>query len=182
MDKKMILKEIEKQSKEMSWPIIGPQKGKLLEKIVEYYQPKNILEVGTLVGYSSILMSLKLPAQGKITTIEINPKVASVAKKNFEKAGLKKTIKLVVGDAMAAIPKLQGPFDLLFLDGAKDEYYSYILLAENKLSPSAIVVADNVKLFEYELRDYLDYVRVNKNFDSEYYEFDDDAMEVSFKV
>ncbi len=182
MDIKKVLKDIEKNAKKMSWPIVGPKKGKLLEKLIKHYKPKNVLEVGSLVGYSAILMAQHMPEDGKIVTIEKSPKMAALAKENFAKAGFKKSIDLMVGDAMSVIPKLEGPFDIVFLDAAKDEYYNYLLLAENKLSPSAIIVADNVKIFETELRDYLDYVRINKNYESENYEFGNDAMEVSFKV
>ena len=181
MDTKKVLKDIEKNAKKMAWPIIGPKKGKLLEKIVKHYQPKTILEIGSLVGYSSILMGQHLPDKGKIITIEKNPANAALAKENISKAGLKKSINLMVGDAMGVIPKLEGPFDLVFIDAEKDDYYSYLLLTENKLSPNAIIVADNVKLFENEMRDYLDYVRVNKNYESENYDFDSDAVEVTFR-
>jgi len=182
MDAKKVLKDIEKNSKKMSWPIVGPKKGKLLEKLIKHYKPKNVLEVGSLVGYSTILMAQHLPKGGKLTTIEINPEFGAIAQKNLDKAGLKKSVDLMLGDAMSVIPKLTGAFDMVFLDAAKDEYYNYLLLAENKLSPNAIVVADNVKIFEDELRDYLDYVRQNANYNSENYEFGDDAMEVSFRV
>ena len=180
MDPKKVLKDIEKEAKKMSWPIVGSKKGKLLKQLIKFYQPKNILEVGCLVGYSSILMSQSLPKDGKITTIEINPEIAKVAKSNFEKAGVKKLIDLEVGDAMKVIPKLSKTFDFVFLDAEKGEYYSYILLIENKLAPNAIIVADNVKMFENEVRDYLDYVRLNSHYESENFDFGNDAMEVSF--
>ncbi|MDP3883234.1 MAG: O-methyltransferase [Candidatus Staskawiczbacteria bacterium] len=175
-----LLKEIEQKAKSELLPIVGRKKGKLLVELVKKYKPQNILEIGTLVGYSSILMSQHLSKTGKITTIEINPKAASIAKENFEKAGTK-NVSLVLGDAMKAIQNLDGPFDFVFLDAEKDEYYNYLLLIENKLSQKAIVVADNVKLFEDELRDYIEYVKGSDNYKSETHEFGDDAMEVSFK-
>lgn len=182
MDVKKVLNEIEKNAKEMSWPIVGSKKGKLLEKLVKEYKPKNILEVGCLVGYSAILMGQHLKKDGKITTIEKSHNASEVAKENFEKVGLQKLIKLIEGDAMGIIPKLEGPFDMVFLDATKDEYYNYLLLAENKLAPKAIIVADNVKIFESDMKDFLDYVRAGKNYESETYDFGDDAIEVSFKV
>jgi predicted O-methyltransferase YrrM len=175
-----VLKEIEDKSHEISLPILGRRKGKFLASLVKKYKPKNILEVGSLVGYSSIIMSRYLPTKGRITTIEINPKAALLAKENFLKAD-KKNINLILGDAMKAIPNIEGPFDLVFLDAQKDEYYNYLLLAENKLSPNAIIVADNAKIFADEMRDYLEYVRDRKKYRSETYEFGDDAMEVSFR-
>jgi predicted O-methyltransferase YrrM len=175
-----LLKEIEGNAKEMFLPIIGRKKGKLLEALVKQYQPQRVLEIGTLVGYSAILMNQHMPKNGTITTVESNAKAASVAKINFEKTRAK-NISLIFGDAMKVIPGLSGPFDFVFLDAKKDEYYNYILLIENKLSEDAIIVADNIKMFEDEVRDYLEYVRESENYKSETYDFGDDAMEVSFK-
>ena len=181
MSAKKILKEIEHQARTDFLPIVGPHKGKLLEKIVKERKPKNILEIGSLIGYSSILMSQHLQKDSKIITIEINGNSAKIAEENIKKAGANKIIEVIHGDAMKIIPKLTRIFDFLFLDAQKDEYYNYILLAENKLSPNAIIVADNTKIFEKEMEDYLDYVRVNEHFMSESYDFGEDAMEVTFK-
>ena len=178
---KKVLQDIEKKAKKMSWPIIGPEHGKILEKLIGERKPKRILEIGSLVGYSSILMSQYLPKSAKITTIEINPKFALLAQKNFKKAGVESLIEIITGDAMKVMPKLQDNFDMLFLDAAKDECYNYILLAENKLSPRVVVVADNVKIFENDMQDYLDYVRNSGKYESEKFDFGADAMEVSFK-
>ncbi len=178
---KQVLKKIEKEAEAASWSIIGPEKGKLLEKIVKTYKPKNILEVGSLVGYSAILMGQHLPKGGKITTIEIKEKVIPIARENLKKAGVEKSVQVLNGDAMKVIPKLDEKFDMVFLDAEKEEYYSYLLLAENKLDSRAIVVADNVKLFENEVRDYLEYVRENDKYESQNFDFDHDAVEVSFK-
>lgn len=175
------MREIEEKSKEIFLPIIGRKKGRLLEDLIKKYQPKKVLEIGCLVGYSSILMSKHLPEGSKIITIEINPSAAAMAKENFEKVGVK-NIELILGDAMRVIPKLEGSFDFVFIDAEKDEYYSYLMLLEGKLSPKAILVADNVKIFGDEMRDYLEYIRESGNYTSENYEFGDDAMEVSFRL
>ena len=182
MDNKKLLKEIENYAKKNSLPIVGPEKGKLLEKIVKEYKPKRILEIGSLVGYSAILMSQHLQKDAKITTIEINKEAAKIAKENFKKAKVEKLIEFINDDAMAVIPKLTEKYDMLFIDAQKDEYYNYLLLAENKLAPSSIIVADNVKIFEHEMKDYLDYVRMNEHFQSENYDFGEDAMEVSIRL
>ena len=178
---KKILKEIEQEASKFNWPIVGVAKGKLLDKLVQEYKPKHILEIGTLVGYSAILMSQHLPKGGQIITIEINPDILPLARENFRKAGVKKKINIINDDAMKAIPKLPLEFDMVFIDANKDEYYNYILLAESKLSPNAIVVADNVKILEHDMKDYLDYVRYSKHYLSKTYDFGFDAMEVSFK-
>ena len=82
---------------------------------------------------------------------------------------------------MKVIPKLEDTYDMLFLDAAKDEYYNYLMIAEHKLSPKAIIVADNVGIFKDQVQDFLDYVRMNKNYESENYDFGSDAVEVSYK-
>lgn len=176
-----VLREIEEQAKHTFLPIIGPEKGKVLVDIVKKYQPKRILEVGTLVGYSTILMSQYLPRGRKIITIEINPQIAEVAKENFKRAGVDNLIDLKVGDALKIIPTLTGLFDLLFLDAAKEEYLNYLKLAEGKLSKNAIVVADNVGMFVNAMQDYLDYVRNSPKFESKTIDFGFDAVEVSLK-
>ena len=164
----------------MYLPIVGPEKGRLLEKVVKERKPKIILEIGSLVGYSAILMGQHLKKGSKLITIEINEDIAKIAKENVKRAGLEDRVEAISGDAMKIIPKLKGPFDFLFIDGQKDEYYSYMLMTENELAPSAIIVGDNLKSFEHEMMDYLDYVRVNSHFMSETYDFGDDAMEVTF--
>ncbi len=182
MTPKLILKEIEKSAGKKKWPIVNPIRGKLLAQLVKHYKPKNILEIGSLVGYSSILMAQNLQKGAKITTLEIDSKIAEIARKNLKKAGAEKSIELIVGDAMKTIPKLDGVFDMVFLDAVKDEYYSYLLIAENKLAPKAVIIADNVKIFEDELKEYLDYVRQSPNYESETFDFNQDAMEVSTRL
>lgn len=177
-----ILADIEEQSKYTFLPIIGPQKGKILVDAVKKHRPKRILEVGTLVGYSAILISQHLSESGKITTIEINPQIAKIAKENFKNAGVEKIIDLKIGDAIDIIPTLASPFNLLFLDAAKEEYLQYLKLAESKLSKNAVVVADNVGMFVDAMSDYLDYVRNSVKYESRTIDFGFDAVEVSQRV
>lgn len=176
-----VLKNIQEEAKYTFLPIIGPQKGRVLVDVVKQHKPKNILEVGTLVGYSAILMSQYLPKSSRITTIEINPQIAEIAAKNFKKAGVEKLIELKIGNAIGVIPTLINKFDLLFLDAAKEEYLQYLKLAEPKLEKDAIVVADNVGMFENAMKDYLDYVRNSPQFKSKTIDFGFDAVEVSRK-
>ncbi|MBI2326820.1 class I SAM-dependent methyltransferase [Candidatus Curtissbacteria bacterium] len=125
-----VLNKLEAQTKDQFLPIIGPVKGKVLVDVVKKHKPKRVLEIGTLVGYSAILMNMHLQRGSKITTIEIDPKTAIIAKSNFKKAGIAAMVDLKVGNALDVIPKLVGPFDLLFLDAAKEEYFDYLILAE----------------------------------------------------
>jgi predicted O-methyltransferase YrrM len=160
-----VLKSLERMGEKEFVPSIGPVKGKILAKIIRKHKAKTALEIGTLFGYSAILIASLLPNDGSrkkavVTTIEIDKKIASVAMKNVQKAGLSDKIDIMIGDAIETIPKLDQKFDLLFLDAAKDEYLRYLKLAEQKnLHKGSIVVADNVGVSEMQMLDYLEYVR-----------------------
>jgi predicted O-methyltransferase YrrM len=177
-----MLKDIERLADRHDLPIIGPEKGKVLVHALKRYKPRTVLEIGTLVGYSSILMSQYLPEGGTITTIEIDRDRAALAREHFKEAGVSERINLLTGPALKVIPRLRGPFDMLFLDAAKDEYYRYLKASESKLGEHAVVVADNVKMFEDQLHDFLDYVRNNGKYRSRTVDFGFDAVEVSEKV
>lgn len=173
-----ILEEIEEISKNQFLPIIGPVKGQVLAKLITKKRPKKILEVGTLVGYSAMLMAMHVP-KAKIITIEKSPGLAKIAKRNVAKAGLSKRIKVVQGDALEVIPRLRAGFDFIFLDAEKSEYLQYLRLAEIKMNKKCIVIADNVKIFANTLSEYLAYVR--KRYKSRACDFGFDAVEVSVK-
>jgi len=185
-----VLKSLEKTANKQFVPSIGPIKGKIIARIIKRYNPKNILEVGTLYGYSAILMAQRLAEDGKVVTIELDRLIASTARKNIAKAGLSDKIDIVVGNAVELLPKLNMKFDLLFLDAAKNEYLTYLKLAEEKaLEKGAIIVADNVEVSKNEMLDYLKYVRLSGLYKSETIdtrlEFTPnvrDAIEVSIKV
>jgi predicted O-methyltransferase YrrM len=127
-----VLRRLEKMAKNEFVPSIGPVKGRIITEIIKKYNPKNILEIGTLYGYSAILMATAAAAdtlqagEGKVVTIEIDRSVADIARKNVADVGLSEKINLIVGDALQVIPKLDLKFDLLFLDAAKDEYLKYL--------------------------------------------------------
>jgi predicted O-methyltransferase YrrM len=185
-----VLKSLEKTANKQFVPSIGPIKGKIIARIIKRYNPKNILEVGTLYGYSAILMAQRLAEDGKVVTIELDRLIAATARKNIAKAGLSDKIDIVVGNAVELLPKLNMKFDLLFLDAAKNEYLTYLKLAEEKaLEKGAIIVADNVEVSKNEMLDYLKYVRLSGLYKSETIdtrlEFTPnvrDAIEVSIKV
>jgi predicted O-methyltransferase YrrM len=160
-----VLRRLEKMAKNEFVPSIGPVKGRIITEIIKKYNPKNILEVGTLYGYSAILMAAAAAAdmrhaEGKVATIEIDRSVADIARKIIDDAGLSEKINVIVGNALEIIPKLDLKFDLLFLDAAKDEYLTYVKLAEDKaLNKGAVIIADNVEVSKNEMLDYLEYVR-----------------------
>lgn len=188
-----VLKSIEEIGKKQFIPSIGPIKGKIIAEIIKKHKPKCILEIGTLYGYSAILMANLVADDnyGKVVTVEIDKAFADIARRNIQDAGFQEKIDIIVGNALEVIPRLGYKFDLLFLDAAKDEYLRYLNLAEakNLIEKGDIVIADNVGVSRNEMLDYLDYVRNSGIYKSEtietMLEFTDDvkdAIEVSIKV
>ncbi len=175
-----VLEKIEALSKKQSGlPILGARKGKLLAEVVREAKPRHILEVGTLIGYSAILMAAELPPASRITCIELSADNAAKARRNFAEAGVADRIEVVVGSGKAVIPTLKGPFDFMFIDAAKEEYLDYLKAAEPKLAKNAIIVADNVGMFRKEVTPYLDHVKKGGGYTSETHDFGSDAVEVS---
>ena len=179
---KIVLRGIEKMTEREFLPIIGPDKGQVLVKVIRDSKPKRILEIGTLIGYSAILMAKELPADACLTTIEIHAGEAKLARENIEKAKLLPKIDVIVGDALEIIPKLTGKFDVVFIDAAKEEYYDYLKLIEKKLHKGSVVVADNAGIFADQMKKYLEYVRTSGRYTSEYKSFGEDGVEVSVKL
>ncbi len=182
MEGDAVLREIETLAKEAFLPIIGPKKGKYLVDTIRRFNVKNVLEVGTLIGYSAILMAKTLPQDGRIVTIEINPRSAKLAEENIRKAGLADKVEVHIGNAITVIPSINDKFDMVFLDASKGEYFDYIRLSEEKLKTGGVVFADNVKMFAHEMRDYLDYVRNSGRYQSEYFDVGFDGVEISTKL
>ena len=182
MKRDVVLGQIEELSERAYLPIIGPKKGKHLVDTVRRFKVKNVLEVGTLVGYSAILIASNLPQGGRVVTIEVKTKSARLAEENIKRAGLAYRIELYIGDALTVIPRIDGRFDMVFLDAAKNEYLRYLKLSEDKLETGGVVFADNVKTPSREMRDYLDYVRNSNRYSSEYVEVGYDGVEISTKL
>jgi predicted O-methyltransferase YrrM len=183
-----VMREIEEMGKKSFIPSIGPVKGKILAEVVRKHKPRKILEVGSLYGYSAILICKNSPANAEVTTVEKNPEHARVTEQNVERARLESQIKVIKGDAMEILSKLPGPFDLVFLDAEKTQYLDYLKAVEDKLHQGSVVVADNVGVFQDQMQNYLHYVRNTGRYRSRtvetLLEFSDttkDAMEVSEK-
>jgi predicted O-methyltransferase YrrM len=165
-----VLRSIEQEAPLKGLPIIGPVRGVLLDEVIKEHHPTKILEVGTLVGYSAIRMARLLKEGGRITCVELSPDFAKVAVSNLGKAGLAGMVEVLIGDAKKVLPRLEGSYDMIFLDAAKSEYLGYLKSCERLLHPGSVVVADNVKSHAEEVADYLDYVRNSGGFRSAYRE------------
>ena len=122
----------------------GQLQGQFLEIISKLVQPKRILEIGTMVGYSSICLAKGLAADGLLHTIEMREEDAALAKNNFIRAGLSDRIHLHVGNALDILPQLHEIWDLVFIDADKTGYDQYYRMVKPRLRSGGLVLADNV--------------------------------------
>ena len=139
-----ICNTIEKEAIADEVPIIRKEMGNLLKVLLQLVQPERILEVGTAVGYSSILMSENMPHNCTITTIENYDKRIPVAKNNFKRAGKEDVITLIEGDALEVLKTLDGPYDFIFMDAAKGQYINYLLDIKRVLRKGGLLISDNI--------------------------------------
>lgn len=139
-----ICNTIEKEAIADEVPIIRKEMGNLLKVLLQLVQPERILEVGTAVGYSSILMSENMPENCKITTIENYDKRIHVAKNNFKRAGKEDVITLIEGDALEVLKTLEGPYDFIFMDAAKGQYINYLPDVKRVLRKGGLLISDNI--------------------------------------
>jgi len=135
---------IEKEALADGVPIIRKEMGNLLKVLLLLKQPQKILEVGTAVGYSSILMSENMPQNCRITTIENYEKRIPVAKNNFKRAGKEEVITLLEGDAMDILKELDGMYDFIFMDAAKGQYINFLPELLRLMPGGGLLISDNV--------------------------------------
>ncbi len=125
-------------------PVISIESARLLEILTRTKKPQRILEFGTAIGFTSILMADGLTENGKIDTIEIDDSTALKAADNIKKAGLKEKINIIVGDAADVLLNIQQQYDFVFIDAAKGQYCRYYELCSHMVLPGGIIFADNV--------------------------------------
>jgi predicted O-methyltransferase YrrM len=127
---------------------VSPVQGKFLHLIARSHGARNILEIGTLGGYSTIWLGRALPANGRLITLEANPKHAEVARANIARADLAGAVEVRLGRAQETLPKLidekRGPFDLIFIDADKPGYPEYFHWSLKLARRGSLIVADNV--------------------------------------
>lgn len=139
-----LLTELRKKAEEDRVPIIRKEMESFIRVLFKLKEPKNILELGSAIGYSAILMSECISSDGKITTIENYDKRIIEAKENFKKAGKEDVITLLEGDALEIISKLDGEYDFIFMDAAKAQYINYLPHLIRLMPRGAILLTDNV--------------------------------------
>ena len=127
---------------------VSPNQGKLLSLIARIHGARAILEIGTLGGYSTIWLARALPADGRLVTLEIDPRHAGVARDNIAGAGLAELVELILGPAIDTLPRLaaegRGPFDLIFIDADKPSTPEYFEWALKLARRGSVIIVDNV--------------------------------------
>ena len=138
------LEELERQAKRDGVPIIRREMQSFLKVLMAAFRPERILEVGTAVGFSALLMSEYNPVPCQIITIENYEKRIPVARENFQRAGREEQIRLIAGDAADILKTLDGPFDFIFMDAAKGQYLHFLPEILRLLRSGGVLVSDNV--------------------------------------
>ena len=127
---------------------VSPSQGKLLHLLAKAQGARKILELGTLGGYSTIWLARALPPDGRLISLEIDPKRAQLARGNIARAELANTVEILVGRAADSMQRLlaegRGPFDLIFIDADKPSYAEYLKWALKLSRPGTMIIADNV--------------------------------------
>ncbi len=135
---------IEEEARRDDVPIIRKEMKNFLKVMLALKQPVNILEVGTAVGYSSILMSENIPEGSRITTIENYEVRSPIARENFRRAGKEDVITLIEGDAAEVLKRLEGTYDFIFMDAAKGQYIHFLPDIIRLMSKGGLLISDNV--------------------------------------
>lgn len=139
-----ILDEIEREALDSMVPVIRKEMQGFLKLLLAMKRPKRILEVGTAVGFSALLMAEYTPGQCEIVTIENYEKRIPIAQENFRRAGREKQITLLEGEATEILKTLEEPFDFIFMDAAKGQYIKFLPNVLRLLKTGGTLVSDNV--------------------------------------
>lgn len=187
--------KMEDFAKEYDVPISQPETIKLLELLIKISGGKNILEVGTAIGYSAIRMALA--GAEKIDTIEINEKAVAAAERNVKNFGLEDKINIMLGDANEVLPTIKEEYDIIFIDAAKAQYNKFFEHCMCRLKEGGILVSDNIlykgmtatdelvlhrkRTIVKRLRDYVDMLCNHPNLDTDILPMGD-GVAISYKI
>ena len=139
-----LLAEMEALARVERIPIVEWETGRLLTTLVASQRPRRVLEVGTAIGYSTLHMARELGPDGRIVTLERDPERIRQALDFWTRGGVTDRIELVAGDALESLGRLDGPFDLVFLDAGKTEIDAYLERLDGRLRDDALLVVDNL--------------------------------------
>ena len=165
---------------------LGHEKGELFDRIVRRSGPSRVLELGTNYGYSALRMARLLDVSATIQTVEVDSDLAATARALFAYSGLDTMIEVICGEASQVIGRFSKPFDFVFVDHFPENYLADLRLIEHSglLREGAIVVSDNVVMFERQLTPYLDHLRNGGGYDSTLHQPSptSDGIEASVKL
>ena len=163
-----------------------PGDAMMLRILVEAARAKRGIEVGAATGFGAVNMGIAFERTGgHLYTLEIDPRMAQATRENLQKMGLEDVVTVVEGDALKTLGELRGQFDFIFIDALKQDYLKYLKRVEDKLVPGSVVVADNVIQSANAMKDYLDYVQNNPNYDTVIIRASmekNDGMAISYKI
>lgn len=143
-DESPLVRTIEQEAVRDYVPIIRKESRNLLKVLLKIKKPGAVLEVGTAIGFSAVLMAECLTGDSHITTIEKYEKRIPIARRNFQRAGMEEKITLLEGDAAEVMKGLDGPYDFIFMDAAKGQYIHFLPEILRLLAPGGLLVSDNV--------------------------------------
>ncbi len=162
-----LLRDLEQYARTHATMNVPRTDGEFLRILAEGCKVKRGLEIGSSNGYSAIWIGMGLEKTGgKLVTVEIDRNRAQMCKENLKKAGLDKIVESVEGDALKVIPKLEGPFDFVFIDALKEDYKRYLDMVMRKMPVGGVIAAHNAIQSANSMRDYLDAVGTDPRFDT----------------
>lgn len=163
-----------------------PGDAMLLRILVESRNAQRGVEVGSATGFGAINMGIGFERTGgHLFTLDIDPKMVKATRENIQKMGLEKSVTCIEGDALKTIPEIEGELDFAFIDAVKSDYFKYFKLIEPKLNVGAIIVADNVIKSADAMKDFLEYVQTNPNYETVIIRASEekgDGMSITYKV
>lgn len=153
-EKDELILEMETYAQEYNIPIVTKEVAEYLKFLVKSYKTKNVLEIGTAIGYSGILMAKEIKENnGKLYTIEIDEERYNLAQENFKKSGLNNIIS-IKGDALEEVKKINDKFDFVFIDASKGHYMDFFEDSYKLLNDGGIVFIDNIMFRGYLYKEY----------------------------
>lgn len=174
--------ELEKYAELNHVPIIHPEVAQLIKVLIKISKPKKILEIGTAIGYSALVMASAMGKDGKVITIEKRDDMINIANKNISDSGYFSKIQIIKGEAEEVLPSINDEFDFIFIDAAKGQYMEFFPHCIRNLVDGGIIVSDNVlykgmvasdelvvrrkKTIVKRMRSYLNYITSNDSIES----------------
>jgi predicted O-methyltransferase YrrM len=143
-DREGILKELENYAKANNVPIVQKESGRFLELMVNIKKPHRILELGTAIGYSAILMKLSGGKDCTIVTVERDNAMVETARNNFKKYGMEDDIEIIEGECLEVLETLKDSYDIIFMDAGKGHYNHFLPHCKRLLDSEGVLIADNV--------------------------------------